>query len=371
MSSNDEKISKAQFIITVFDAGLTNLNKSFSLVDGEIVKQAAARMWKGKYSTHEFDNPQALLGGIKNLNRTQAPAIGICNEGSSGAIKAKDSKTQGAISRTKDNFGFSNCFVIDIDGNKLSQGEVKAKLVDVDPNLETAPLLIIASSSHGVHKVGEQPAEGTSGFHGWVGGVKDPKDIPRYGETFAKRCWLKGHGKIFLSASGAMHVRQLIDSAVFSPERLVFEAPPSIGKGLEQDERPFMIQDGSEFDTSQLKSLSAEEEAQYSLLVREAKLAIKPQAEKIKHGYIAKEVTKLVKLGVDKKQAKHEISMSLESNELYGHQLLYFQKYGAVTVFEVLKNPDKYDGCTLADPFEPEYHNNDTSVAKFYANNDD
>jgi len=72
-------------------------------------------------------------------------------------------------------------------------------------------------------------------YHVWVGGIEDGNDIHRYGKTFAKRCWLANLGTyIKVSKSGSMLERQLIDDAVFSPERLVFEAKPTLAEGLSQ-----------------------------------------------------------------------------------------------------------------------------------------
>jgi len=120
------------------------------------------------------------------------------------------------------------------------------------------------------------------------------------------------------------------------------------------------------FDTTQL-SLSADEEAKYLSLVRDAKLTMKPESENVKRDFINKEVVKLVESGVDKVVARQQITMSLESSELYSHQQLQFQEHGIVTVAEVLADPAKFDNCTLADPFEPDYRKDDKSLAKFFA----
>lgn len=198
--------------------------------------------------------------------------------------------------------------------------------------------------------------------------MKDGSDIKRYSDLLAKRCWLTGCGYIKVSKSGVLLVRQLIDAAVYSPERMIFEAKPTIGKGLVQDERASFIQYGTPLDTSKLLQLTESEEAEYQRLVAAAKLKAKPEAESAKKTYIDTEAIKLVKRGVPENIARTDITSSLENSVLYAHQQLQFQEHGVVTVADVLASPAKFNDCTLADPHEPEYHNNDKSVAKFFAN---
>jgi len=230
---------------TLLTSTTTDLNKKLSIVEGEIVKSSVAYMSKGTYETITVNGPEELNVFLDNLKSNQAVSIGVCNKGASGKIKSKKSKQKGAVCRTKDNFDPSNCFIFDLDDSDLGIDQVIPTLCEIDPNLKNADILVRVSSSYGVHKTGEQPNLDSCGYHVWVLGVKEPKDIARYGKDFAKRCWLKGFGKIIISASGAMLERQLIDAAVFSPERLVFEAKPTLGDGLEQLERLYIIQRGN------------------------------------------------------------------------------------------------------------------------------
>jgi len=232
--------------LTLFDAVRTNLNKSYNLDKNDaIVSSSFATMSKGTYKTITLTGPVELNNVLNNLLDTQAVAIGVCNNGNSGKIKSNKSKQKDAINRSKDNFGFSNGFMFDIDESSLAINEVIPALCVIDPNLKNASILVRVSSSYGIHKTGEQPKVDSCGYHVWVLGVKDPTDIERYGKDFAKRCWLAGKGFIKISKCGSLLVRQLIDVSVFSPERLVFEATPTLGVGIEQTERPYRIQYGA------------------------------------------------------------------------------------------------------------------------------
>lgn len=118
------------------------------------------------------------------------------------------------------------------------------------------------------------------------------------------------------------------------------------------------------FDTTKL-TMNTDDDVGYESLVRATMLERRPEAEKVKQAYTQERVDELVKRGVSEEVAFEQITASLESGMLYGNQLLYFQKYGVVTVSEVLANPDKFNECSLADPNEPD--SNKMTVAVFFA----
>ena len=244
MKANSSNPPNLESSLTVHTSSTTDLNKEISIVKNEVIKSSVAWMSKGTYETIIVSGPEELNDVLNNLKSNQAVSIGICNKGQSGKIKSKKSKKRVGISRSKDNFDFSNCFVFDIDGTNLAIEQVLLTLYTIDPNLKKADILVRVSSSYGIHKIGEKPKINGCGYHVWVFGVFNPSDIKRYGKDFAKLCWLAGNGFIKISKSGSMLVRQLIDVSVFSPERLVFEASPTLGEGLEQLERPYIIQYG-------------------------------------------------------------------------------------------------------------------------------
>jgi len=354
-----------EFTFTKFKSFNCKLNKSITLKDDKVDKTPSGNMARGKFTTHST-NVDGLYAAIDELGADEAIGVNICNKGESGKITASRNAKNGAIRRTSENFGFSNVLFIDIDDSGLKIDEVRPALCELSPEFSDATMLVLESSSSGVHIEGEEAKADSGSYHVYVS-IMDGEDVPCCGEVLGKRCWLTGSGRIIVSASGSLLVRQLIDTAVYTSERLIFEARPTIGKGLVQDDRNVRIYHGGVLDTSRILSLSVEEEIQYQALVAEAKLKAKPEFKLKKKTYIDKEVVKLVDFGVDKDVARQQITISLESRELYSHQLLQFQEHGVVTVAEVLAAPKKFDECSLADPFEPEYHDNDTSVAKFYA----
>jgi len=223
------------------------LTKKYTIFDGSLTTASSANLYEGKYQTRSFETAKELNEYLTHLTSSQAVGIGIPANGSySGDIVTKRAKnnTLEAISRSKNEFTFSSNLLFDIDHSSLNIDQVIPTLTQIDPNLANASILVRASSSYGISMEGDEPDLTNCSYHVWVGGIKEQSDIARYGEDFAKYCWLNGYGEIKLSGTGAMLTRQLIDTAVFSPERLIFEADAILGDGVVQIERPFDIQEG-------------------------------------------------------------------------------------------------------------------------------
>ncbi len=366
-------IPPPSFSFTLFTASEgARLNKGYILQNSKIESAIPVNFSEGKFQTFELSDIEQFNKGLDDLQENHALCIGTSIIASEGQItsQAKEHTGHTGITRTKDNFKYSNCFFFDIDKSSLKIEDVIPALRDVDPTLSTANLLVRTSSSTGIALAGEKPIKSTYGYHVWVCGVKDPDDIERYGKDFAKRCWLQGKGSIQLSKTGAMLTRQLIDEFVFSPERLVFEAKPTLDEGIVQLTQQPIIQKGVVFDTAQLPRLNAEELTKYQDLIEEAKLAVKNESDNIRGTYIKQRVQDAVANGTDEALALKHVNASLELSILYDSHLLYFKhEKNPVSVAEVLANSSSYNEKTLADPMEPDYNNSKT-VAKFYANAD-
>jgi len=379
MENNNKKTylnNSPLFSVTMITSENGNLNKKYSLdADGNITKTAAANLVKGTFEVKHFSSTPHLDDFFDNLQPTQAVMIGIPHHNgkqlTSGRIVKKDITEAGAINRTKEFFDFENTFYFDLDSCSLNIEEVITALTKIDPQLASANLLVRASSSFGIHREDETATSNTCGYHVWVLGVKDSNDINRYGKTFAKRCWLAGLGYIYISekkeSNGAMHIRQLIDVAVFSPERLVYEAKPTLAEGLVQDLVAPIIQEGESLDTSLLLDLDAQEQIHYDFLTEQAKKGAQKKSEAIKKRYIERGVKNAVGNGQDMNLARNQIEASLSSGNLYSSQILNFDLLGKKTVGEVLANLPQFDEATLSDPFSPEI-NGRKNVAIMYSN---
>ena len=124
----------------------------------------------------------------------------------------------------------------------LSKDEWLTCLYEACPDLAKVARLWRASTTSYIYDKSGNELRGLTGQRLYVG-VVDGADIPRAGEVLFKRLWLKGHGRIEISKSGAFLKRAPVDAAVFSPERLDFVAGAVCRDGLRQgDLTPLYIE---------------------------------------------------------------------------------------------------------------------------------
>ncbi|MBT7087306.1 MAG: hypothetical protein HN931_14165 [Desulfobacterales bacterium] len=130
-------------------------------------------------------------------------------------------------------------------------------------------------------------------------------------------------------------------------------------------------------DTKLMSSLDLNELNKLEVLVQAEKIKAEPDQKKIVEKYIELEAPKLVKVAKENgsnlsiEDAKKTVRARREDGEyqrLYPDDVLIFDIYGTVSVREVLKNLEKYDQATGADPQEPELGK---CKGKLYANKAD
>jgi len=163
----------------------------------------------------------------------------------------------GAVSRSKENLVFEPArpaFVLLDYDTKLMPPEVRQRvdaaggfwpaLVAAVPGLAGVPRLVRPSTTTGLWREDtEQSFPGSDGLHTYIA-VRDGADIKRFVDVVHDRCWLAGFGWYAFGKAGQLLSRSLVDVAVASPERLVFEAPPFVEPPLKQDtaaRRPVVV----------------------------------------------------------------------------------------------------------------------------------
>jgi len=297
------------------------------------------------------------------------------------SIVARRQKDKGAkgITRTRDNFyypasGALTMFDYDHDESQLyySHEDFMTTISEVIPEFSEVEKVINFSASSYIYDVtGNKLSGDTPGYHIYFI-VKDGSDLKRFAKVLEKRLWLAGYGWIMISKSGSLLVRCLIDTAIYSPERLDFIAPAHCGPGLEQRKPDPIHIEGSILDTRCVSDLTAQEEKQYTDMVEQAKALVKPQAEAKKKQYVEDGADVLVKerenssTPISKAEAR-EVMAGRIKQELNYNDSLYFDQLGTVKVQDVLRNLEKYDECSMKDPLEPEEGQN---KAMFFANRD-
>jgi hypothetical protein len=98
------------------------------------------------------------------------------------------------------------------------------------PALSNAARVVRRSTSAGLYRedTGERFG-GSQNCHVYIA-ISDGTDIERTLKVLRDRLWLAGFGYFVVGAAGQLLDRSIIDVAVFGPERLVFEARPSLSR---------------------------------------------------------------------------------------------------------------------------------------------
>lgn len=330
------------------------------------------------------ESPLADLMALKNGLANQALVGGTYDPELPDEIPLvlKGQETPGAtVSRSNDYFAWHNgvpgFITIDTDGRgpkdvapfaderaPIDREALKAQLRLAWPGVLKANYAIMESSSAGL-VAGERLLKGLNRWHTHII-AKDAADIPRFLEVLHKRLWLVGRGWLLLNSAGVLLERSAVDLALRVPAQPIF-GPPELGPGLTRRVPPPEIVEGEPLDTHALPDLTSSEEDRFQALVLEAKRqAGATYADEIARRQEAHvlEVSKTRNISIE--DAKRLVQ-SRRRGLLLGSDILCFDRLNRpVTVGEVLREPERYDGRSLADPIEgPEYGH---GKAKVYVN---
>lgn len=365
------KINKAGEILT----------KKVSRADGGIKSDASeCRMTRGlttRVTIPFADLPEYLA----NLESNEAIATGwVQNSELQHEILPKEKflalgcdfpSTQMAqghyATRTKDSFAQTGTSLVmfdyDYDENAPihinSPEEFIAVLAKIIPHFDEVSYVRTYSTSSAIYvtETGEclRPAEG---FHIYMA-IEDGQDLESFGTRLNQRLWLMGYGHIKLSKSLSMLKRTLVDVAVFSPERLIFEAGAVLEEGLEQrlPKPEFVLKPLMVLNTKLVKPLNPTEEQQVLHQERVAKTTEKLISEM---NELKKEL--IVGLVAEKKSQGQQISarqaekiIEAKANyQLTYDDVIVFESGDEVSVAELIFNPEKYDKQSCLDPLRPD-----------------
>lgn len=231
-----------------------------------------------------------------------------------------------------------------------------------------------STSSSIYHNETGQCLRPADGFHIYMV-VPEGQDLQRFGEVLEKRLWLAGLGYIKVSKrNGSLLKRTIVDTAVFSPERLIFEAGAVILPGnpiVQNLPKPeFNVRQFAMLDTTQLLDLTDAEEEAFNQAVKAAqntdqvlaaKIAVKEQLtdeyldQARRHGRILS------------RRAAYRMVEGLEKHILPPFHPIMFSDGTQVSILELMSNPAKWDGRSCFDPLRPD---KGPDRAKFFANVD-
>ena len=384
-NSGNGSASKApKYEITLFTKMDGPLTKRISLTDdGSVFRDSSACiMSRGTARRVQINDVGHLATLINSLNSNQAVVLGTFSadlpdevEISTKAKLLNGVTRPNAIARTADDITYREgkpAFALIDTDSKGMPASVKATINELGgywpalllvlPELRNVARVTRRSTSSGLSRsdTGEL-LPGSENLHIYIA-AKDGTDIDRFLRAFHVRCWLAGFGWMMVSKSGALLDRSLVDRMVGGPERLVFEGAPILMKPIQQNEdsrRPVAV-DGELLDTSTLfPPLTIVETARYEQLKATEAHRLALEVAKVRVVYVEAKVTEMVKRksGMTVAAARQVIERQCEG-VLLPDVVLPFdnEELTGCTVADVLADPERFVGATMADPNEgPDY----------------
>lgn len=264
----------------------------------------------------------------------------------------KDTVTsRGIVARTLDYFEFETgpgWLLIDHDTKAMPE-DVRARvealggglgaLAHIWPDVLKAARVFKPSSSGGVYVEGGSRRVAT-GFHLFV----LVEDVSRSAMALAAlqaRAWAAGLAFFRLSAAGGRLERSIVDTAVGSPERLIFTAPPILGPGVFRDPPPLRFWEGEAVAIP-----SAPPPETWEPIRDAARAALEPEAVR---------VTATTR-GISEPEAREIVRAGGTRESLPGDVLIYGPGGGLVRVRDLVAGLSRPCRLSLPDPFEgPSY----------------
>jgi hypothetical protein len=352
------------------------LTKRISLApDGALVSDGSACvMTHGTAERVRIAGMGKLAALIGKLRPNQAIALGALRAGLPDKVKViterklNDVALPNIIARTGSNIVYQGpaFALLDYDMKGMSPdvaaklkrlGGFWAALMTVVPALGDVARVTRRSTSSGLSRSDNgKKVPGSDGVHVYVA-EKDGADSERFLRALHDRCWMAGLGWCMVSASGALLERSIVDRMVGGAERLVFEGGPILTPPLKQDKKsrlPVAI-DGGVLDTvTACPPLSIVEAAKLQdLKAREAQ-RLAPEVAKARAKFVGVQAKRLVECtGKSEQDARKIIERQCEG-VLHPDVVLPFddKDLSGCTVGDVLADPARFEGETLADPLE-------------------
>ena len=238
------------------------LTKRITLADdGSVKRITAAILTAGEVEVQGVSGLPGLAGLIGTLTPSEALMFGVLSDGATAGnlvtqrrlrqlAQSPEGIPPGTYARDKKAFdwdhGQPGVLMLDIDPDgwpdtllarpdgALSLESVRAALVDAVPDLEQAPMLGLPSASSMIfHATTGACVRGLTGMRFYVA-VANADEIPVIGARLADHLVLHGYGWAFISRTGQVEVRTLLDLSVFQPYRLDFVGGALCDPPLEQ-----------------------------------------------------------------------------------------------------------------------------------------
>ncbi len=344
--------------------------------DGNLCSDASqCVMAKGSAQRVQLSGLHSFGKLIDSMTAHQALGLGALRPDLPDAVeivtKARLNGANHAIARTSEHIGYRPgqpaLALVDVDTKGMldtvrdqiaAVGGYWPALVAVLPALETAGHVVRRSTSAGLSRTdtGEM-LPGSDGLHIYIS-VENGADTERFLRTLHDRCWLVGLGWLMVGVGGQLLNRSIVDRMVSGPERLVFEGPPVLDAPLVQDvvsRRP-VVTEGVALDTLvACPPLSITEQAELRKLHMKQKELLTAECAAARAKFIAEQVerTSHRKTGMTPEAARRTVERQC-AGVLLPAVVLPFdaEDMQGCTVDDVLADPARFVGASLADPLE-------------------
>lgn len=250
-------------------------------------------------------------------------------------------------------------------------GEVMEKLATAVPELADIGYAGTTSTSAGIFVAETGQAYPSTGFHIYL--AAQGIGIATFQRSLEVRLWNAGLGYIAIARNGALLSKTFLDLSVLSPERLIFEAPPVLGEGLERHPRQWTHREGK--PVSGAFHVSDEEVAKYRERVSAARSNSETlhKSRQIAMAYAKERApTVAAKLGISVEKAVEVlVQRNTGAGESTSACLALSDEidigYGKlISIRELLEHQSEFDGKAIPDPVEGSAYGNGTAI--FYAN---
>ena len=329
---------------------------------GEMQKVAAAALFDGEFAVHDVNDLHEFAIHLDNATTNQAFTYGT--PGSSiGKIttQARAGSSVGAIPRDRKHFEWPSgpgILMIDDDSGRPIPDFVQL-LRDNVQCLQNVDILLRPSSSSMIYnrETGAE-VQGLLNRRAYVV-VANAKCIPEVGKHIDDHLWLSGFGHYKVSASGSLLERNLVDTAVWTPEHLDFVGGAICTPPLAQHKLATEFSQGYErmVDSAGLPLLSHSQRELIGRKKQTERAAKSAAAAAAKDAYVSKRTIEMVAHGGDATTVKKAIELALEKSELGPDFVIHLATGKQVTVRELLENPQAHHGTRCADPLDPTYRN--------------
>lgn len=346
--------------LTLFSSDKPLTKRLYRDNDGKIAKRSTG-LASGTASRIDVNTASELASVFSGLTPTQCLAYGVTQR-LTAQIGSQKHLRGHEISRTRENFSWpdgAGVLFLDFDGSFTPEDipRFRDALHLAMPELEGVAHVWTRSSSSGI----DDPLTGETtrgGLHCYVL-IDNAHAIPVIGKQLYDALWLHGHGHYILSSGErpAALERNLIDAAVWQPERLDYAAAPILEDGLERHGGTVCeVHDGPLLVTKRVAKLTDDQEQRIADLKRSARDSVKPYV-------IEARAAKLEALPSVEREQKRRQYLAADRGTLDPSILLHFADGTTVPAGDVLADLDTYKGRRLADPLEPSYGGSDARIA--------